>query len=784
MSRYLGIIFVFSLIFLYACGGGGAKAPATPGVNAGADGSSSDLDQRIELPLTPEAVSARMPTSGYVSDEVLIKSGADEERLSEIVEKYGYELKYKRGNHAAVRVPDGDLPLAISQLSREQAIFNASVNGEFHMPTVAIPLGEIENVMNRAASFTPMDRYYGDTYEHPDWTTDPSDEGADHRHFAGVRMFMDMAGIPGAWDISFGAGATIAVIYGGMLVIGDTYEGLFIHRELQDDLGGEFMELARLRTDSARVQGDGSFTTVADDPDIITNVVDSTVYGVVADTILGVTSSNIDFNINVPVYAPGSPPPDNDPARTYPTSIPGVAPAAEFMMVATGTIDTGALDPEWVFTADELAASIEYAVDNGADVIISGYWAPVGDFSPEDLSVLQDAVDYARANDVVVVAPVGYDIDDEGDYYDDTDPDNPFFTFNESFTSTDFVPASLDGVLSVGSTGISSPNLDYVFTQPSPFFEFYRAIAGYSASDANMYAPGFAHTTYYANLNDENDLSWYGLFIGTDMSAAYVGGTVALMYSAFRSADPGMVDIDHEVLVVLVSEDEEGLMGTNLLLRATAAVALAANGGYDLIGPALDVGATLPVSSDAVETNMEFSLEPVITGGLEPYEILIDWGDGTTYPEGGDYEAWESGTIYEKVGGYTEPGVFGLTLYARDSRGSIATEVATLLVTNPLGADPTVHELPDGPAIAGALPDDPIPLFLGTDYFFHANPYNLISVSEEQANYSWDFDDGSALATEENPIHQFGSTGSYLITLTIDDGIRPIFEIELEVDVS
>jgi len=286
-------------------------------------------------------------------------------------------------------------------------------------------------------------------------------------------------------------------------------------------------------------------------------------------------------------------------------------------------------------------------------------------------------------------------------------------------------------------------------------------------------------TTYYYSPNAENSLNWYTWNVGTQISAAYVGGTLALIYSALRNADPSMVDIDEQAAMILLNGNSAN---TNQLLAAAGKVALANNGGYDLIMDALNVSSDLPVSSNAVTTNQEFSLEPTIIGGTETgYKILIDWGDGTTYPEDGTYEDWTPATIYEKPGGYTQPGQYGLQILAQDDGGNQVGGFAFLTVSNPLGATPFVTDSVDGAPITGANAGDPIPLTMGTDYIFHAGVSNLLGLGTE--TYTWDFGDGTPVL-DENPIYSYSITETHTVILTVDDGIRPVVESQFDVIVA
>lgn len=788
MFRFIAfIILSISVAVLFACGGGGAKVNPNPNPPAGDGDSADETDNGFWTgPISIDEAKSRMPSSGYVPNEVLVKSPLDKESLDEVVSKYGYQVDYKNGNYAKVHVPNGDLAAAISKLSREQTIYTTTVNAVIKMPARPIEY----DPSSRKVMRMPFDPFAGDVSRMPGWGSDPTNSSNDtYFLLLGSGRYWDFASISGAHDITFGFGSTIAVIDGGAVIDGDDVEILptDLLPELRDWNGVEWVA-PRLSLSSAKVLGDGSFTTIVDNPKAVSNIVDDTIYLSNADDILTLASSNIDLSINLPIWAPGNGPPA-DPGRAFPAGIPGVAPAANYMMIATGTLEVGP-PSDWTFTAAEIAASITYAVDNGADVIILGMWSPAGDFSPGDVTIMQDAVNYARANDVVIVAPVGEDQrapteTDPGPfpYFDEGDagadpPIPPHFTFKDNFSASEFLPAALTGVISVGASGASSPNFEIA----APYHEMYNVIAGYSAADANIYATGLGVTSMYLRLNTENALPWYWLQSGNHIAAGYVGGTLALMYSALRSADPEMTDIDTQAAVILLNGDEGN---TNQLLQAAGKVAIANNGGYDLIYPALNLSANFPINPNAITTNAPFSVEPVLIDGQAPYEVRVEWGDGTSTPTTG-FTTWTSGMIIEKPEGYSSPTTLAnpivMRIRARDNRGTEIVGSFLLLVTNPLSAAPIVMEEPGGDPIQPPSPGSPIPLTINTNYVFNAKPFNLLGLGGE--SYSWDFGDGSAPATEQNPVHKYLGTGNFPVNLSIDDGIRPVFTIQISVSVS
>ncbi|NDJ77488.1 MAG: S8 family serine peptidase [Chloroflexi bacterium] len=131
-------------------------------------------------------------------------------------------------------------------------------------------------------------------------------------------------------------------------------------------------------------------------------------------------------------------------------------------------------------TSSRIASGIVYATDNGANVINLSLGGPGW------VKLERDAVNYAAARDVVIVASAGND-----------------------GNSTISYPASYDHVISVANTTETNER--------------------YATSNYNVYvdlaAPG---TGIYSTLYDNT----YGPKTGTSMAAPYVAGTAALVWSS------------------------------------------------------------------------------------------------------------------------------------------------------------------------------------------------------------------------------------------------------------
>jgi subtilisin family serine protease len=162
------------------------------------------------------------------------------------------------------------------------------------------------------------------------------------------------------------------------------------------------------------------------------------------------------------------------------------------------------LDSQGAANDDNIAAGIRYAVDRGADVINLSLGGPGAS------SVLQNAVDYATTNDVVVVGAAGNDGDTEPHY-----------------------PAACDGVVAVGAVD-NFGNLAS-FSSRGPWI--------------SIVAPGVSITT-------TSRVSNYGQGSGTSFSSPLVAAVAFLL----RAADPNATQ-QSIVARLLDSADDLGAPG-------------------------------------------------------------------------------------------------------------------------------------------------------------------------------------------------------------------------------
>lgn len=150
----------------------------------------------------------------------------------------------------------------------------------------------------------------------------------------------------------------------------------------------------------------------------------------------------------------------------------------------------------------DVANAIRYAVDNGASIINMSFGKG---YSPYK-QVVDDAVKYARKNDVLLVHAAG------NDGKENTDGNN--FPHDKYEKKGLFGPKSADNWLEVGAL-----NYEMGKNLPAPF-------SNYSKNKVDVFAPGMA---IYATVPNNK----YEYLQGTSMAAPVVAGIAAVLRSYF-----------------------------------------------------------------------------------------------------------------------------------------------------------------------------------------------------------------------------------------------------------
>jgi PKD repeat protein len=163
---------------------------------------------------------------------------------------------------------------------------------------------------------------------------------------------------------------------------------------------------------------------------------------------------------------------------------------------------------------------------------------------------------------------------------------------------------------------------------------------------------------------------------------------------------------------------------------------------------------TTPLSASASGTPatgnapLNVSFTGSAQGGTAPYSFSWNFGDGSA-----------ASTAQNPSHTYTAAGTYNATLTVTDSSSPAKTATATVTTTvnavgNPLAATasatPTSGQIPLNVAFTGT----------GTG---GTPPYS----------FSWNFGDGSAASTAQNPSHTYSTAGNFTATLTVTDSASP-----------
>lgn len=786
---YLCLCIFVVLLFLASCGGGGGSKSPTPAVTTPPAATDTGGDEDAAKPPSPSPYT-EAPRTVTDTEYVMVKTGDTPEEFASIAAKFGYDVEYKNGNWLKVRVPDGNIDYAITELRKEYHVFDVQPLRHYVMPRE-------EHVNTSAdvklASYLPFDCLYNDLIQLPTGVDPDTGDFQYGYYFYGQRPYVAPMGFEGAWDVAWrddirAVPVTIAVIDAGIWHDSGT--------------GGVHPELASGRVDanSGTVAGDGTFT-----PDEYFYELDgeSAPYRTTGHRVTGLFLSTVNNIISwtMPV---GDPPQD----APFLCSMTPVTPFANVMIIKTGHVD----GDNWAFSDDEIVSSINHAVTNGANIILLDMWAPTVSMPPVS-APLQDAITAARDGDVLVIAPAGMaDLDNSSENIDE-------WTWGVPGDVTGVTPAAGTGVVSVMATGFEQIDMDadptpapgYVNTTYPNIGDAWNEIAEFSYTGGTMAAVGWGLSWW----NNFFTYVIYG-FMDTDPSAtsvvdvtyaaAYVAGAASIAYQALVNANGGAAPADVDTIIENLLLDEAlTISGDESFLAAGSVAHVAANGGYDKYIESINIttyslsGAIFNAFGNAfLEVGQGTQLTAGMTSNGGDYEIVVGWGDGTIYPDtyldDGNYAPYTPGDPLDYT--YTEAGSYELTILAHEAVNDTYDEVSFwVFVYNPLSAHIEIAN------VLGGVGTN----LLVDDAYQAASNVSYEPVTGNTVTCDWDFNwDGVAgnfsvdIADREEPLFCYGDDpggggavhylgigpGDFTIGLRVTQTRRPTTYYQVDVTVT
>jgi hypothetical protein len=772
---FTGLALVLAAITLFSCGGSSSAPNLNPGDNTGGNGSPKRFD------VMPPLSSTGSHAVSIVPGQVNVLTGASETELTAIAVDHGYTVLNYDGGRATLGVPTGQEQAAAAELTKEYNVISAEPVNRINTRTLSYG-----NQPTRAASFYPPIPYYNDqvTGFNFDGTTTSIANG-----FIGQAQPLNMMGFNGAWDISMQENVAQQPV-----VIAIIDAGFHDYSDINSPMPGLDLNIID-QANSGSVDGTGTFTAglpaakwdMFDDDGVMRPVRDvgAMMFGLLAANPFQFAPRAFDLNGDTIVSTD----------EVWNEGMAGINSGValngvyqfgtQYILIKTGT-NAGGTPPTWSFSDNELAESIDHAVTAGADIILLGMFGTgsVG-------AALSTAIQNARDNDVLVIAPAG-------DVVQSLDDTGNFTETPVDITSTEVSPASDPNVVSVSATGLGRiaddslndvdfgggpiDNLgngwDRSMTFNAPFDSTWDEVASFSNTGGTIaavgFGMGFGARPFLQGGTPASDLPGvtYGFTLnrfGSHVAAAYVAGAASQVFQAMSVA-LGAPPTDDQVLNELLSTTQfTGGIDLNFpnqgLLNANLATISAFSGG-DLVTvlPAMEITSiTASQPFAAVTRGTDFSLTADVSNGTAPFTLSVDWDNGAGPVV---VDPWNNGDPVELSGGYDTLGIKGINLIVEDSTGRTANFPLAIRVINPLAASITVEDA------AGILQnEDALSVF--TSYNFKANPANVYTGEGNVTTFTWDFGDGTP--TETGPVvdHAFQSEGPFTVTLTITETVRP-----------
>lgn len=174
-----------------------------------------------------------------------------------------------------------------------------------------------------------------------------------------------------------------------------------------------------------------------------------------------------------------------------------------------------------------VSQAIRYAADNGAKVMNLSLGGEMSSPCPTSTRTIQEAIDYARGKGVTIVVAAG----------------------NSNKDSSTFVPASCNGVITVGATKPDDQRASYSnygnvvdIAAPGGDFEFGGGCFNFSSCESKVILSTWPPNVSASEAGYGSSDNKYALLNGTSMATPHVAGVAALLLSVNPNLTPDQVE--------------------------------------------------------------------------------------------------------------------------------------------------------------------------------------------------------------------------------------------------
>ena len=220
--------------------------------------------------------------------------------------------------------------------------------------------------------------------------------------------------------------------------------------------------------------------------------------------------------------------------------------------------------------------------------------------------------------------------------------------------------------------------------------------------------------------------------------------------------------------------------GDGGLLNASAAANAIAGGGVS--GPAMSV--SIPAAQLVPATLLTtYQLAPTVSGGTGPFDLSIDWGDGSAPVV---VNNWANQDPVALTGGWDTLGLKTVIITVTEQGGEMRSGNRTveIPVFNAITSNLTVMGPidPGDPGQGEKLFTPAQPIQDAVTYTFSANIANVFNGSvngtPNNPQFGWDFDGDNVIDKPGTTVeHAFINTGSFNIKFIVTQDVLPDFEV-------